>query len=541
MIRKASALIVAVFVAGFIQATAAHASLNPKGSDTTPPAAVTDLAASDPNIHSVQLTWTAPGDDGHSGRAARYDVRYSASPITEANWEKAIEAGDELYQKPAGKPMLYQANQLKTGATYYFALKTTDSSGNISGLSNVVSATTYVPKPDKVSVSSLDALRDAISKAPSTGRIITLAPKTYHQTKTIDISDKNNITIQGATQNFNDTAIAGPGINNRSLDINFHVIESSYVTFRNLTIEDSYYHAIQVKEGSAYFHADHVKTWDNGESGFKVTDPARYDLGQSDADYGLIENCLIGNTTTGMRNEVEGIDIIAAKGWVIRGNTFTHIKKPLHRVIERFLKADDRMAYAVFAKGNAIGTVIEGNIIKNSAIGMSFGGGGTGRQWFRNNDATYEHRGGIMRNNVIYNMVDAGIYMNKAYDFQVYNNTLANVGQDGAGAIALRSTPPSSGTIRNNLIYMSGAAPVEKHDGRTVIMSNNKTVTTSAIFVDPANGNYHLKSTAKVAIDQGYPLPNAVRFDIDGQARPQGAGWDIGADEYVAPKAEHAQ
>jgi hypothetical protein len=40
-----------------------------------PPAAITDLAASNPTEDSVTLTWTAPGDSGMTGTAASYDIR----------------------------------------------------------------------------------------------------------------------------------------------------------------------------------------------------------------------------------------------------------------------------------------------------------------------------------------------------------------------------------------------------------------------------------------------------------------------------------
>ena len=50
-------------------------------------------------------------------------------------------------------------------------------------------------------------------------------------------------------------------------------------------------------------------------------------------------------------------------------------------------------------------------------------------------------------------------------------------------------------------------------------------------FMDPANDNYHLLS-GSAAIDAG--IDAGVRTDIDGDARPQGLGFDPGADEYVS-------
>jgi hypothetical protein len=59
---------------------------------------------------------------------------------------------------------------------------------------------------------------------------------------------------------------------------------------------------------------------------------------------------------------------------------------------------------------------------------------------------------------------------------------------------------------------------------------------TAALFVDASAADFHLKSTAGAVIDQVAALPDAG-VDIDGDARPQGAGTDIGADERGADSA----
>ena len=51
------------------------------------------------------------------------------------------------------------------------------------------------------------------------------------------------------------------------------------------------------------------------------------------------------------------------------------------------------------------------------------------------------------------------------------------------------------------------------------------------MFVDSDNGDYHLR-LGSPAIDQGSPN-DAPAGDIDGDVRPLGAGYDMGADEYV--------
>lgn len=112
-------------------------SSGPDQPDTTPPAVVGDLRVASLVCGTVGLAWTAPGDDGTSGRAASYDLRYSAATITEANWGSAAECQGETAPKTAGQTESYSMSGLTAGATYYFALKTQDDEGNQSGLSNV--------------------------------------------------------------------------------------------------------------------------------------------------------------------------------------------------------------------------------------------------------------------------------------------------------------------------------------------------------------------------------------------------------------------
>jgi hypothetical protein len=86
----------------------------------------------------VTLTWTAPGDDGHSGRASKYEVRYSTSPITESTWTSATVAYCPAEPAPAGELEYLTVSGLQGGVVYYFAAKTADECYNWSELSNVV-------------------------------------------------------------------------------------------------------------------------------------------------------------------------------------------------------------------------------------------------------------------------------------------------------------------------------------------------------------------------------------------------------------------
>ncbi len=110
--------------------------------DTILPGTITDLAAVDVTSTSVNLTWTAPGDDGTTGTAAGYDIRYATNLITETSWETAINCTNEPQPKSAGSSEWFRVTSLFAATKYYFAIKSYDEIPNYSGLSNIANAIT---------------------------------------------------------------------------------------------------------------------------------------------------------------------------------------------------------------------------------------------------------------------------------------------------------------------------------------------------------------------------------------------------------------
>jgi hypothetical protein len=102
----------------------------------------------------VILLWTAPGDDGPTGRAVAYDIRYLPvvlGPIdSEARWQQSIQVLGEPSPSQAGATDSMIISGLDFGAYYYFSIKTIDDSGNYSALSNspLIAAGDTVPIPD---------------------------------------------------------------------------------------------------------------------------------------------------------------------------------------------------------------------------------------------------------------------------------------------------------------------------------------------------------------------------------------------------------
>jgi len=114
----------------------------PVAGDVVRPAAVANLGISGLTETTASLGWTAVGDDSLTGTAASYDLRYSTSPITAANWASATQVTGEPAPGAPGAAQSATATGLTRQTRYYFALKVGDEAGNFSALSNVPSGTT---------------------------------------------------------------------------------------------------------------------------------------------------------------------------------------------------------------------------------------------------------------------------------------------------------------------------------------------------------------------------------------------------------------
>ena len=149
-------------------------------------------------------------------------------------------------------------------------------------------------------------------------------------------------------------------------------------------------------------------------------------------------------------------------------------------------------------------------------------------------------------NNIAYNIIRAGfaipwwsgtkdgvksniqfvnnVSYNNGYGFQntspLNENVLIenNIFSQNTVSVQLLSGSESQFTVDHNLFYGSGGTY-----GTNLVIGDPK-------FVNPTGADFHLQSGSP-AIDAGSPL-NAPDSDFDGNARPQGAGYDIGAYEY---------
>src|SRR5262252_1828626 len=129
----------------------------------------------------------------------------------------------------------------------------------------------------------------------------------------------------------------------------------------------------------------------------------------------------------------------------------------------------------------------------------------------------------------------------------LYNNTLYDCGARGggaSGAISVASGPVGVQMDDNLIEALSGESYVSGDtSGAAITGSNNlldgagsapssltASVTGAPLFVGAATGDFHLKA-ASPAVDHG--KTTAASTDVDGNPRPQGATFDIGAYELV--------
>lgn len=119
--------------------------------DTRPPASITDLSGNTGSSNgTVNLAFTAPGDDGTTGTAARYDLRYHTSPITSANWSVATPIVTTPMPRSAGGRESFQASGLPGEADLHFAVRAVDEAGNEGALAPSVMIPTRPIPPSRV-------------------------------------------------------------------------------------------------------------------------------------------------------------------------------------------------------------------------------------------------------------------------------------------------------------------------------------------------------------------------------------------------------
>lgn len=325
----------------------------------------------------------------------------------------------------------------------------------------------YVASASVLLIATTDEARWALSHARP-GDAITFLPGTYRF---------SGAALAARAEGAADAPIVVRAARPGTVTIEFDAIEGfavsgPYWRFENLTIrgacasDSRCEHAFHVT-GRAHHFAAVNNTILDFNAHFKVNGS-----GGVFPDGGLIEGNTLSNTAPRKTsNPVTPIDIVAANDWIIRSNLITD-----------FVKAGgNRISYGGFAKGAAARTIFERNVVvceqklqgqPGQRVGLSFGGGGTGKPYCRDGRCITEHEQGYIRDNLIAACSDAGIYVNSAAGTSIFHNTLVDT-----GGIDVRF-PESSALVEGNLV--DGA--IRSRNGGRVHESDNLKTSIAALY-----------------------------------------------------------
>jgi hypothetical protein len=371
-----------------------------------------------------------------------------------------------------------------------------------------------------VPVSTVSQLVNAVATANSSGgnTTIVLQDGTYTLSDTLYINSPN-VTVASASRIRENVIIQGDSMSSSAKVGNLIRVAASNFQIRDITLQKSGWHLIQIagetNADSPIFRNCVFR--DSYEQMLKGS----VDLANTSiaSDNGVVENCLFEYTAgIGPQYYIGGIDVLGGVNWLVRNNTFRNIISP----------SSSAAQFAVHFWTSSANNIIEKNLIINCDRGIGFG-----------MDAR-PNTGGTIRNNMIYHSAnkgqyaDVGIAVTESPGSQVYNNTIF-MENNYPWAIEYRFPSTANVLIVNNLTNK----PIMSRDGATGTATRNVTAATATWFSNPVSGDLHLVSAPASVADAAQPVLG-LTDDFDGQSRPQGNGFDIGADEILvtssAPK-----
>ena len=313
-------------------------------------------------------------------------------------------------------------------------------------------------------------------------------------------------------------------------EVRFDAVEGFHVTGDNWHFEDLRVTGV-CADDSACEHAFHVA----GASGFVMRRVTAVDFNaqlkvnsaQSGASWtlpqkGLVEGCDLHDTRArNTANPVTKLDMDSGDDWIVRGN-----------IIHDFQKGQgDNVSYAAFLKCGGMRGLMEQNLVLcerdfagGTRIGLSLGGGGCAPQFcepsFDAGTPCVEHHDGIVRNNIIAQCSDVGVYVNASANSHVFYNTLI-----GTAGIDFRFAP-TTGLAAGNLL----AGKVRNRDGATGQFSQNLEDVTQTTFdgwyMAPLVGDLRKMGDQSALLGQGTAV---AEVPDDYCARTRSQAYDLGA------------
>ncbi len=240
---------------------------------------------------------------------------------------------------------------------------------------------------------------------------------------------------------------------------------------------------------------------------------------------GLIEgNELFDSRARNTSNPTTKLNIDTGDNWIVRANIIRDFQKG----------AGDNVSYGAFMKSGGKGGLFERNLVMCSRdttggtrIGLSFGGGGTAREYcapaFSSSvECSVEHDSGTMRNNIIANCSDVGIYLNKSKDTKILHNTL--IGTNGVDFRFATTTGEAHGNVLTSKIRVRDGGAFSGTDN----LMDIATTEFAAMYLDPLKGDLRKKGDLAKLIDKAA----AATVTDDYCTRTRTGTHDLGALEH---------
>jgi len=191
-------------------------------------------------------------------------------------------------------------------------------------------------------------------------------------------------------------------------------------------------------------------------------------------------------------------------------------------------------ASTVQSDGVLVETAGTNNRVTNNIVHHTSGGWGI---LVGNSNATYNNVNSVIANNTVFATGNGGIIIVSGNGTTISNNIVANTGQVSGQCGIMAPPGVSVNYAHNNMWNNQGGNYCLEWSA-----SNSSSVHSDDMAVDPAlgtifvnwqadgSGDYHQKAGSPT-IDAGYGV-GAPAADFDGNPRPKGAGYDIGAYEF---------
>lgn len=375
--------------------------------------------------------------------------------------------------------------------------------------------------------STLVQLKQAVNAANAAGLPATILVS--NGVYVLDVPTLNitcpGLVIRSASGDREAVVIRGPDEGPSASLQNVFSVSATNVVIADLTFGYCRWHGIQVhgesSQNAAGLWVHNCRIVNCNEQFIKGS----VGSGSVGARDGLIEHCLF-EFTSGWAYQyyTGGIDIHKGVNWTVRDNLFRNLRVPSGQtgIAEHAVHFWNRA-------GQPQNVIVERNWIINCDRGIGFGLGGFAGGFNGGNSR--------IRNTFVYNdgtgpSTDVGIGLESASGVAVDNNTLFNVTY--WAPMEYRFADSTNVVIRNNLVNRT----IARRDGATLATrSNNVENAQSSWFKNAAIGDLHLLPTATQALDQGLVMTEFSN-DLDGETRPAGSGWDVGADEYHPERAD---